>query len=223
MKSLRQLFQRTKPRGDGVPTGDVTRRDAVERSSSINAACSCGLGRPILRFLSKDHHRKRRGSVSEESSPNVKHACTQTQNLEGDEQPPTQKQPSNRNKRRRRRRRRRHHGSDRAQTHPLPRPRTTARRAPTAAPHSLNLTSLKNDLQDISSTLSYLQSMRASSSPHDNGGQDGDFRARFIAEASRFQAAVAKALDGVCIAEAAQWQSLEDTRQSARHTRRRPR
>lgn len=183
MKSLRQLFQRTKPRGDGVPIGDVSRRDAIERSSSISAACSCGLSRAILRFLRKVHHRKRRGSASEESSPNVKHTCTQTQNLEGDKQPPDQKQPPNCNKRRRRRRRRRHHGGDRVQTHPLPRPRTTVRHAPTAAPHSLNLTSLKNDLQDISCTLSYLQSLRASSnpssSPHGDGDQDGDFRARF--------------------------------------------
>lgn len=77
---------------------------------------------------------------------------------------------------------------------------------------TLNLTMLKNDLEDITCTLSYLQSRRPSY-------DDTDFYMRFTAEASRFQASLHKALNMVRVAEGAQWEDLEG-RQGTRQRRR---
>ena len=180
------------------------RRLCKGTKSKDDTAQSCGLGTAISHILGPQKR--------------VDHRCD---NPQQDEQSSNQ-QSTSRNKRRRRRRRRRHHHNGSAggvQTPSRPETTTVARHATPAAPHSLNLTSLKNDLEDISSTLSYLQSLRASH------GDDADFHARFAAETPRFEKAVAKALDGVRGAEAAQWESLESTRQSGstRHMRRRPR
>ena len=66
----------------------------------------------------------------------------------------------------------------------------------------LNLTALKNDLEDITSTLSYLQLRRPSY-------DDRDFYMRFYAETSHFQTSLRRALNMVLVAEGARWAGLE--------------
>lgn len=75
-----------------------------------------------------------------------------------------------------------------------------------------NLTTLKNELEDITSTLSYLQSRRPIY-------DDMDFYKRFASEASRIQGSLRKSLDMVRAAEAVQWENLEG-RQGTRLRRR---
>lgn len=77
---------------------------------------------------------------------------------------------------------------------------------------AFNLTTLKNDLEDITSTLSYLQLRRPSC-------DDSEFYTRFTAEADKFQVSLHKALNMVRVAEAAQWEDLEG-RQGTRLRRR---
>lgn len=109
-----------------------------------------------------------------------------------------------RKRRRRRRRRQRRMRQDVQKRFPAQGPNITS--------GGFNLTMLKNDLEDITSTLSYLQSRR----PTFN---DSDFYVRFTAESGRFQASLHKALDMVRVAEGRQWEDLEG-RQGTRQRRR---
>lgn len=115
---------------------------------------------------------------------------------------PGQHQRPKKRKRNRKKRRQRKMRQDVQRRFPTPRQRGG----------EFNLTMLKNDLEDITCTLSYLQSRRPSY-------DDSDFYMRFTAEAGRFQASLHKALDMVRVAEGAQWENLEG-RQSSRQRRR---